>query len=244
MQVRLITKTSGESGTEYEGKSIDEIITGIARLSSSREVNDLFKEPEKLLRHCLLNGHWSVFTEGNLTFEIFTSRAIGRELLRHWTLKPQEISQRYVEIGTFEDIELRKQSKSNRQSSTDIIDDPELNTLAASAVDNSVEVYKQLLAAGVARECARLVLPETTQTKLIMNGTVREWITTLNQRLHKTAQKECRLVAEEIRDIFIQKCPIISQALFNFEHAYDIHILDRLVLEKYKVFDQVFVNVN
>ena len=84
MLVRLISKTTGAIGTEYEAKSIDEIIVGIARISSSRDINELFVEPEKLIRHCLLNGHYSIFEMANLTFEITTSRAMGRELLRHF----------------------------------------------------------------------------------------------------------------------------------------------------------------
>jgi thymidylate synthase ThyX len=87
-----------------------------------------------------------------------------------------------------------------------------------------------------------MLLPETTQTKIIFNGTLREWITTLNQRLHKTAQKEIRLVAQAIRDEFIKQCPIISEALYNFEDAEDIHIMDRLVLEKFGVYEMVKQN--
>jgi thymidylate synthase (FAD) len=247
MKVRLIAKTCGVNGTEYAGKSIDEIITGIARLSSSREINELFEDSHKLIRHCINEGHWSVFTESNLIFEIVTSRAIGRELLRHWSIRPQELSQRYAEITAYENIEIRKQSKNNRQSSTDVFDpsiitnetlqlDIKASELMKNTLDYCQATYKQLLNAGVARESARFILPETTQTKLIMNGTIREWITTLNQRLHKTAQKECRLIAEAVRDYLLIECPIISKALYNFEDAYDIHILDRVTLEKFGVY--------
>lgn len=242
MKVRLLAKTEGIADSEYSGKTLDEITVGIARISSSREVNNLFSEPEKLLRHCITHGHWSVFTTTTLVFEITTSRAIGRELLRHWSLRPQEISQRYAEIAEIEPIELRKQAENNRQSSTVVIDDPFLNKLTKETIDNSLATYNSLLNEGVSRETARMVLPETTQTKLIFNGTLREWITTLNQRLHKTAQLEIRLVAQAIRDEFIKQCPIISEALFNFEDAEEIHILDRLVLEKFGVYDVVKQN--
>lgn len=252
MKVRLLTKTTGAIGTEYENKSIDEIIVGIARLSSSRETNELFEEPHKLLRHCLNNGHWSVFATANLGFEITTSRAIGRELLRHWSLAPQELSQRYKAISEFEPIEIREQSKNNRQSSTEVFDpvifrdsiiEDEKENLASSFIkdhlESTKELYLELINQGVAKECARMILPETTQTVLIFNGKIRDWITTLNQRLHSTAQKECRLVAEAIRDIFIQECPIISKMLYNFEDAYDCHILERVLLEKYGVYDMI-----
>lgn len=245
MKVRLITKSIGAHGTEYEGKTLDEIIVGIARVSSSRSVNELFDEPYKLIRHCISNGHWSVFTMVNLGFEIETSRAIGREYLRHKSSNFQEFSQRYSDNIEFEPIELRKQSESNRQSSTDIFD-PMLfddSNFASNYYDCAIHsllgLYLEAITNGIARETARMILPECTKTTIVMNATVREWITTLNQRLHKTAQKEARLVAEAIRDEFIKQLPLVSKALFNFEDAYDIPILDRVVLEKYKVYKQV-----
>jgi thymidylate synthase (FAD) len=248
MQVRLIAKTTGEVGTEYEGKSLDEIIVGIARLSSSREVNELFDEPHKLIRHCLLNQHWSVFSTVNMVFEIHTSRAMGRELLRHWSIRPQEMSQRYAEITEFEEVELRKQSKNNRQSSEERFD-PVLDEGLDYQIYGSDRIretlkmiegnYRELLNYGVSRETARMILPECTQTRMVMNGTVREWITTLNQRLHKTAQKEIRVIAQAIAESLMLNCPIISKALYNFEYADEVHIIERLTLEKYKVFDIV-----
>jgi thymidylate synthase (FAD) len=248
MQVRLLSKTIGVDGTEYENKSICEIICGIARISSSREINELFQEPDKLLRYCIINSHWSIFDQANLTFEIITSRAIGRQLLRHFSLKPQELSARYAEITEFEEIELRKQKTNNRQSSDEvfnpvIFDHKSYVVTAKESVDEHIkfteELYRDLLSAGVAREVSRMILPETAQSKLIFNGTIRSWITTLNQRLHHTAQKEVRDVANAVKDVFIKECPIISSALFNFEFAENIHILDRLVLEKFGVFNLI-----
>ena len=248
MQVRLITKTTGVIGTEYEDKSIDDIIVGIARLSSSREVNELFDEPHKLLRHCILNQHWSIQEMANLTFEVITSRAMGREFIRHKSLSPQEFSQRYAVATEFEPIEIRMQSTNNRQSSTDafnpVLYDSNGTVITAEdevefALDSNKEIYNNLLKAGVARESARMILPETTQTKMYFNGNLRSWISFLNQRLHKTAQKEIRLIAEAIRDIVIQEIPVISAALFNFEDAYDCHIMERIVLEKYGVYNMI-----
>jgi thymidylate synthase (FAD) len=248
VKVRLIAKTTGVIGTEYENASIDEIIVGIARLSSSREINELFAEPEKLLRHCILNQHWSIQEMANMTFEVVTSRAMGREFLRHKSLSPQEFSQRYAIATDFEPIEIRMQSASNRQSSTEefnpkitLIDSLVLpaNTAVDHLITGGEQLYNSLLDAGVARECARMILPETTQTKMYFNGNLRSWISFLNQRLHKTAQKEIRLIAEAIRDQFIQEVPVISKALYNFENAYNIHIMERIVLEKYKVYEQI-----
>lgn len=251
MQVRLIAGTKGKENTEYEGKSLDEITVGIARLSSSREINELFDEPHKLLRHCILNGHWSIFTTTNLEFEIVTSRAVARQLLRHYSLRVQEISQRYAEITSFEKVEIRKQCKNNRQSSEETFNPEVINTknttltaqdLVESTLVNAQLVYKDLLKAVCSRETARMILPECATTTIIFNGTLREWITTLNQRLHKTAQKETRLVCEAIRDLFMVECPIISKCLFNFEDAYEIHLLDRLVLEKFGVYNLIKEN--
>lgn len=156
-------------------------------------------------------------------------------------------SQRYSSNISLEDVELRLQSKSNRQSSTDkfdpILENWGQNRLASdiiTATCNTVEnLYHDLIENGVAKETARFILPECTTTKMYFNGTIRNWITFLNARLHKTAQKEIRLIAEEIRDIFIKECPIISKSLYNFDDAYNIHILERIVLEKYKVYNNV-----
>jgi len=257
MKARIITCTQGMEGTEYYGKSLDELVVGQARLSSSRDINELFDEPHKLLRHCITNGHWSIFDLVNLTFEVETSRAMGRELLRHSSIKPQERSQRYVPTYQFEEIEIREQSSSNRQSSTVVFDPllerssmshdyPSMRELASDCIADHLQetkdLYSLLIGAGVAKECARMILPETATTTLILNGTIRSWITLLNVRLHHTAQKEIRLIAELIRDVLLVQAPIICAALFNFEDAYHVHVLDRVVLEKYGVYQMVKAN--
>lgn len=257
-KVQLITKTVGYEDTEYENKGIDQILVGEARISSNRDTNELFSEPDKLLRHCILNGHWSVFEMANLTFEIETSRAMGRELLRHCKMVGvQERSQRYAEITSFEEVELRKQCKNNRQSSVDVLatitEDghenyfDEQKNIRLTEVTEEGEMllqqakytYERCLEWDVSRETARMFLPECATTTLIMNFRIRELITFLNVRLHKTAQKEIRLIAEAIKDWFMVECPIISKCLYNFEDAYDIHLLDRLVLEKFGVYNLV-----
>lgn len=237
MQVKLVTMTSGFG--DFAGRTIDEIIVGQARVSSGKVGDELFDNPAKLLRHCIINGHWSVFATANLGFEITTSRAIGRELLRHWSLRPQEFSQRYATQLEHEPVELRVQGTGNRQSSSVRMEDEELDLLVQNQIDSAFKTYSELLSRGVAREVARFLLPECTQTKLYLNGTVREWITMLNFRLHHTTQGECRLVAEAIRNVLLEQCPIVCSALFNFEGADQIHILDQVILEKYGVFDAV-----
>ena len=237
MEILLISKTQGLG--IFEGKSLDELIVGQARVSTSRELNDLFDEPHKLLRHCILNQHWSIFELANLGFRVETSRAIGREILRHGKMVGlTEFSQRYSDNIEFEDIELRKQATSNRQSSTDKVRDIIFDLEFAEG-----DIYKRWIKEGVAKETARMILPECTRTTIYLNFRIRELITFLNARLHNTAQKEIQDLAKEIRDIFIQECPIISNSLFNFEHADKFHILEQVVLEKYKLRDQV-VNEN
>lgn len=237
MEILLISKTQG-LGT-FEGKSLDELIVGQARVSTSREINDLFDEPHKLLRHCILNQHWSIFELANLGFRVETSRAIGREILRHGKMVGlTEFSQRYSGNIEFEDIELRKQATSNRQSSTDKVRDIVFDLEFAEG-----DIYKRWIKEGIAKETARMILPECTRTTIYLNFRIRELITFLNARLHNTAQKEIQDLAKEIRDIFIQECPIISNSLFNFAHADKFHILEQVVLEKYKLRDQV-INEN
>jgi len=237
MKVQLITNTTGAIGSDYEGKSLDEIVVGIARLSTSKEGNELFKDPAKLIRHCAIEQHWSIFQTVNLGFMIECSRAIGRQILRH-AFNPQEFSQRYSVVETYEPFDLMKQAKNNRQSSSEIVDDW-TPFVANQSVKDSFANYEKLIKNGVSRETARNVLPECSMSKIYINGTLREYITYLNVRLHKHTEKKHRDVAEEIKKVFIEKCPIISEAFFNFESHEDIHILERLVLEKFGVYQSV-----
>ena len=239
MNVKLIAKTSGVG--EFENRSIDEIILGIARVSSSRK--DLFSNPEKLIRHFALEQHWSVFESCYLTFQIITSRAMSHEIIRHKSMSFQEFSLRYSQAPDIEDIELRQQCQNNRQSSTEIINPQIDGRYADNIVDDLVIQatgnYQDLIDSGVSRETARFILPLATQTKINATGSVRSWITFLNSRLHKTAQKEIRIIADAIAQELKQQCPIICQSFFNFENAYEIHFLERLVLEKYGVYKLV-----
>lgn len=247
MKVQLVSKSLGVG--DFSGASVEEIIVGKARVSSSREINELFTEPDKLLGYCLLQQHWSVFSMANLGFEIITSRAMVREIIRHMSMFFQEVSQRYAEITDFEPVELRKQADKNRQSSLEncdnllVIESADLNLTAKDLVDQHIKdsewLYRKLLEAKVSRETARFILPECTQSKIYVNGNIRSWLSFLNQRLHKTAQKEVRLVANAVRDIFIQECPIISKMMYYFEDAEECHIFERLVLEKYGVYELI-----
>lgn len=253
MKVKLISRTSGVG--DLEGRSIDDIILYNARISSPKDVEEKFKSPEGLLRHCALNQHWSIYDTCNLGFEIETSRDIGRQLIRHSSIHPQEFSQRYEKAIGIEDIELRAQCDNNRQSSSEVFDPEITSPYYPNFKEGSLEVikycflqtemlYDKLLEAGVARECARGILPGATTSKLNMNGTIRSWITFLNARLHDTAQKEARDIAEAIKNAFIEQCPIIAKTFFNFETHGNIHVLERIVLEKYGVYNKIIENEN
>lgn len=222
MNVKLISSTQGKG--EFEGKSVEEMIVYVARGSSSRE--DKFENPAGLLKYCINNKHWSIFETGSITMEIKTSKAIGIQLLRHRSFTFQEFSQRYATVTEIEPIELREQHTNNRQSSTNVFNpivnmpvmgEESINVnadlLIKDLITNCQEVYESLLDAGVARECARMVLPLATSTTIYMTGSVRSWIHMLGVRDDSHAQKEIQKIAKEIKKIFIKECPIISKAL-------------------------------
>lgn len=207
-------------------------IVEIARVSSSRA--DKTEKPEGLINYLIKNKHWSPFEHSYLTFEIVTSKAIGIQLLRHRSFTFQEFSQRYAKVEAIEPIELRLQAASNRQSSTEVCN-PDLieyedvpyqegtakmevsRRPALSAIEDYLnhgkELYNRLLEAGVAKECARMVLPMATQTTLYMTGSIRGWIHFLEIRDDAHAQLEAQLIAKEIKKIFVKELPIISNAL-------------------------------
>ena len=200
--------------------SASDFITYCARVSNPSNQNNFLTSP-KLLAYCIKMGHWSIFEQASFTVEVVTSRAISAQILRHRSFSFQEFSQRYAVATEFEPVELRSQDTKNRQGSGDVVD-PEIASWPASAVvqdciDFAEESYKSLIAAGVSKETARMVLPLCTQTTLYMTGNVRSWIHYLEQRCAKGTQKEHRLIAEAIRDeIFSVQFPAIHEAL-NYE---------------------------
>lgn len=191
MKVTLVSR----SISEVEGVvDYSDFIAFIARIGRVKE------NSEKLVNYLLEHKHFSPFEHAFFTFKIETSRAIGRELLRHRSFVFQERSQRYEKVSVG-DFELRQQAEKNRQSSTDVIEDPELKQLVQEYLAYSQEVYEKLLEKNVARECARFVLPESTETTILMTGNIRSWYHFMQLRLDETAQKEIREVAQEIKNI-------------------------------------------
>ncbi len=199
----------------------EEAIVEIARVSSSRKNKK--DKPEKLINYLLKHKHFSPFEHGYMSLEIETSKAIGIQLIRHRSFTFQEFSQRYQDVNKigdmFESIELRKQAEDNRQSSTEVLDGATAWMVGGDLLDLMLQIqntYNQLLDAGVARECARMILPMCTKTKIHMTGSIRSWLGFLNVRLDGHAQKEIVDIANAVADHMEEQFPNITSALDNF----------------------------
>lgn len=170
----------------------------------------------KLLSYCVQHGHWSVFEQANLVMEISTSRAIAPQILRHRSFAFQEFSQRYAAVDDFVPFQARRQDKKNRQNSIDDFDieTQEWFTQSQKEIwDLSKSKYDQALQKGMAKECARALLPLNVATKLYMNGTVRSWIHYIQLRAQADTQLEHREIALQCREIFMAQLPEVSRAL-------------------------------
>ena len=189
----------------------------IARVSNPKnQDNENFSG---LLRYCIKHQHWSVFEQSSMTLEIETTRGIAAQILRHRSFTYQEFSQRYADsnlLGEIELPELRRQDDKNRQNSIDDLEpevvekfNRQMNTLFSSAFG----LYNQMLQAGVAKECARFVLPLATPTKIYMTGSCRSWIHYINLRSAHGTQKEHMDIANASKKIFIEQFPAVSEAL-------------------------------
>ena len=173
-----------------------------------------------LLKYCIKHGHWSVFEQAHMTVEIETTRGLAAQILRHRSFTYQEFSQRYADSSLLGDTiplpELRSQDTKNRQNSIDNVDqfvkqDFELK-MQRHFVDG-MKLYKEMLDAGIAKECARFVLPLATPTRLYMTGSVRSWVHYIDLRSAHGTQKEHMDVAEAIRGIFCEQFPTVAKAL-------------------------------
>ena len=189
----------------------------IARVSNpSNQDNEKYAG---LLKYCIKHNHWSVFEQSSMTLEIETNRAIAAQILRHRSFTYQEFSQRYAASTTLGDIdlpELRRQDEKNRQNSTDDLD-PELvdklNKQMITLFSSSKALYESMLKQGVAKECARMVLPLCTPTRIYMTGSCRSWIHYINLRSAHGTQKEHMEIAEACRKVFTEQFPAVSEAL-------------------------------
>ena len=174
----------------------------------------------KLLAYCIKHNHWSVFEQSFMTLEIETNRGIAAQILRHRSFTYQEFSQRYADSSLLaEEIpvpELRRQDTKNRQNSTDDLPEELKADLLLKINDHfkaGMELYKQLLDAEVAKECARFVLPLATPTRIYMSGSCRSWIHYINLRSANGTQKEHMDIALACKKVFTEQFPSVSEAL-------------------------------
>ena len=175
---------------------------------------------EGLIKYCIKNQHWSIFEQAFMTVEINTTRGIAAQILRHRSFTYQEFSQRYADTSLLTEHipipELRRQDTKNRQNSIDDIPDYlklKLQGEIANHFANANSLYKRLLEHGVAKECARFVLPLATPTRLYMSGSIRSWIHYIDLRSAHGTQKEHMDIAERVKCIFTCQFPSISSAL-------------------------------
>lgn len=209
--IKLISITQ----PQVEGiKTAEELIVYCARVSNPNNQLNTETAP-KLIQYLIKHKHWSPFEMVNICFEVTTRRSISAQIIRHFSIKPQEFSQRYSEITVIQKIELRKKAIKNRQSSVNIVNNPFLNSLVSLHSKYSKWLYKFLIKNGVAKESARDILPLATQTTLYLNGSLRSWIHYLQVRTDETTQKEHRIIALEIEKQLKELFPNVFEALSN-----------------------------
>tara|TARA_B100000212_G_scaffold80869_1_gene57887 strand:+ start:1005 stop:1652 length:648 start_codon:yes stop_codon:yes gene_type:complete len=194
----------------------------IARVSNpSNQENEKYAG---LLKYCIKHNHWSVFEQATMTLEIGTTRAIAAQILRHRSFTFQEFSQRYAQTDHLGEIpipDLRRQDEKNRQNSTDDLDEfvkQKLELQIKTLFSSAEALYHQMLEEGVAKECARFVLPLATPTKIYMTGSCRSWIHYINLRSAHGTQKEHMEIARECACIFAGQFPAVAEAL-GWEHG-------------------------
>ena len=189
----------------------------VARVSNPKNQDN--PKVAGLLSYCIKHGHWSVFEQAYMTLEIETTRGLAAQILRHRSFTYQEFSQRYADsnlLGNVELPELRRQDTKNRQNSIDDLDPEVIETLnkqMKTLFSSAYALYNQMLEDGVAKECARFVLPLATPTRLYMTGSARSWIHYIKLRTGHGTQKEHMDVANECKRIFNEQFPTIAEAL-------------------------------
>ncbi len=189
----------------------------IARVSNPKNQDN--QDFQKLIKYCIKHEHWSVFEQAYMTLQIETNRGIAAQILRHRSFTFQEFSQRYADstqLGEIPIPELRRQDSKNRQNSisdlpSNIEDD--FKKKIKIQFENSLLLYQEMLDKGIAKECARFILPLATPTRIYMTGSCRSWIHYIKLRSGHGTQKEHLIIANKCKDIFIKEFPAVSQAL-------------------------------
>ena len=196
----------------------EELISYMARVSNPANQNNT-QTSARLIKYLIDHKHWSPFEMVNMCVSIETTRSIAAQILRHRSFSFQEFSQRYAEVSTPSVMpELRRQDMKNRQNSID-----DLHQSSKEFFERKIEhlfsecqdLYQQLIQAGVAKECAREVLPLATPTTLYMNGTIRSWLHYCDLRTSNGTQKEHALIAAQIQDLLYQHLPNVCETMWN-----------------------------
>ena len=215
--VKLISCSQGAG--DLQDKGPQEIISYVARVSNPHNQQN-FETAAGLLRYCIKHHHWSIFETASMTLEINTTRGIAAQILRHRSFTFQEFSQRYADtklLNSNIDVpELRRQDTKNRQNSIDDIP-PGIREDYQQKIEkhfsDSMHLYNNLLDSGVAKECARFVLPLACPSRLYMTGSVRSWMHYIQLRSANGTQEEHRVIAEECWDVFKSVFPDIAEAM-------------------------------
>jgi thymidylate synthase (FAD) len=194
----------------------DNLVAYMARVSNpANQANT--ETSGKLISYLIKHKHWSPFEMVNMCVEIHTTRSISAQILRHRSFSFQEFSQRYALVLDSPQVpDLRRQDTSNRQNSIDDLDSNTKQLLQHKAqfiFDQAMILYDEMIDAGVAKECARDVLPLSTPTKMYMNGTLRSWIHYCELRCDNGTQLEHRIIADQCKELIIQQFPLVSEAL-------------------------------
>ncbi len=205
----------------------EQLIVYMARVSAPKNQDNMDTAP-RLLRYLIKNRHWSPFEMANMCVEIETTRAISPQILRHRSFSFQEFSQRYADTGELGSAiipHLRRQDNKNRQNS---VDDLSSDVIAgyyrriSQLYEDAEHLYREMLSNGVAKECARSILPLSTQTRLYMNGTLRSWLTYIALREKHGTQMEHMLIAKQAKKIFSEQFPIITEALGGLNQDWEL----------------------
>ena len=192
------------------------LIAKIARVSNPNNENN--PKYEKLIRYLIEHKHWSPFEMASMCVEIKTTRAIAAQILRHRSFSFQEFSQRYSEALDAHVPQLRRQDKKNRQNSIDDLDvglKMDFQERIDNLYDDSFDLYNDMIAHGVAKECARSVLPLNTETRLYMSGTIRSWLHYVDLRADDDTQLEHRAIASSIGEILASEVQSVARAMWG-----------------------------
>jgi thymidylate synthase (FAD) len=207
----------------------EDLIVYTARVSNPENQMNM-ETSDRLVKYLIKHKHWSPFEMVDLTVMIKTSRAIAAQILRHRSFSFQEFSQRYSAVAEIETIQLRAAGATNRQSSLEPCNPTLFNSplyaedIINEHLENSQQLYEELINKGVAKECARMVLPLATETTLYVKGSLRSWLTYLNVRLDVTTQLEHREIALSIADLIQIHFPNVTNALNNFNNKEGLFI--------------------